>query len=53
MRKRIRSAFLFLIVAMTFSLSACSKKSTGENGGATSSPNGNWDSMVWDQGNWS
>jgi len=48
--KALRKAVL-AVIAVSLALSSCG----GENkvGGGISSPPGNWDSMVWDQGNWS
>jgi hypothetical protein len=44
-----------LVIAATFLLlSGCSRNSDSGNSSGSSSGSGtNWDSMVWDQGNWS
>jgi hypothetical protein len=46
MNIRILAATLLIGVAMV--LSACGGRSSGN----ASPPSNNWDSMIWDQGNW-
>jgi hypothetical protein len=45
---------LLAAVALAAVLGACSKSKTeSDGGGGTTAPSSNWDSMKWDQGNWS
>lgn len=48
MIKKLLSYKLILAFALTVILSAC-----GGSGGGSSGGGGNWDTMQWDQNNWS
>ena len=48
---RTRTLITALLVALV--LGGCSKKSSVESGGSSAGSSSNWDSMTWDQGNWS
>ena len=50
MNIRILAATLLIGVAMV--LSACGGGGGGGSSGNASPPSNNWDSMLWDQGNW-
>lgn len=41
------------LIAVAAMLGACSKNSGGVGSSGTAAPSSNWDSMTWDQGNWS
>jgi uncharacterized protein YceK len=52
MTSRIRLIVISIIASVV--LMGCSRKATSDAGSASSPvPGTNWDSMVWDQGNWS
>lgn len=43
-----------VVLAVSLLVGACSKSKTESSGGTTTTaPSGNWDSLTWDQGNWS
>jgi len=44
---------LIVAVLVGLLLAACSKSKSSDNTGTSAAPSANWDSIVWDQGNWS
>jgi hypothetical protein len=48
----IKQAVGAFIIAATMWLSGCGGGNAGQTGPGTQPPSNNWDSMVWDQGNW-
>jgi hypothetical protein len=50
MKTRYIRAWLAVVLALL--LVSCSGGGGGSSGG-TGTPSGNWDTMLWDQGNWS
>ena len=43
---------LFATVLAATILASCSKGGGASSSGSTTAPPSNWDSLVWDQGNW-
>ena len=44
---------LLVAILVGLLLAACSKSKSSDTTSAPATPSANWDSMVWDQGNWS
>lgn len=47
----VTSIRIFVLVALAALTTACGGSGGGGNNNTT--PSSNWDSLVWDQGNWS
>ncbi len=50
MTKRVAVA---LMIGATILLSSCGGGGGGGSSSSAAPPSNNWDSMIWDQGNWS
>ncbi len=46
------AAGIFVVLCLSL-LAGCGGRSDSGSNSTTSPPSSNWDSMVWDQGNWS
>lgn len=44
---------VLLVLFVATLLAACSKSKNSDTTSAPGAPSANWDSIVWDQGNWS
>lgn len=51
--KLFRIGAVGLVAAMLMLLAGCSKSTVDNGSGGGSGSGNNWDSMTWDQGNWS